>query len=343
MQIALNHLLLVHNHVIAQVIKAELVVGAESHVAAVGIFAFGKIHVVNNQPDAQAQKTVQPPHPFAVAFRKIIVDGNHVHALAFECVQINRQSCDERFALAGFHLSNFAFVQTHPANQLNVEMPHSQNSARRFPRYGKCFRQNIFERLAVTKAFAEFFSRAGEFIVSVILHRRFERVDFVHGLAHSPNFFFVVIAEKSLQKSKQILHSSAKNFSADNYSSFAEISTPRKFNGAVENFDILKKGEADNGKRERKFITSDHESGRKFGRSGLTVVEKRTAHGKKFRRRKIQRGTRQSHRAGNSAGTAKSSSRRNRRRSSARRFGKSRSASGTERNRAGCAATRNYF
>ena len=51
MQRALNHLLLLYNHVVAQIIKAELIVGAERHITTVRILSLRKIHIVQNQSD----------------------------------------------------------------------------------------------------------------------------------------------------------------------------------------------------------------------------------------------------------------------------------------------------
>ena len=79
-------MLFMDDHIVAQVIETEFVVRAEGDVAAVSVLAFGEIHVVENQPDAQAEEIVKLTHPLRVAPRQVIVDGDHVHALALQRV-----------------------------------------------------------------------------------------------------------------------------------------------------------------------------------------------------------------------------------------------------------------
>ena len=144
------------NHIVAQIIKAEFVIGAKSYVATVSKFSFGEIHIVENQSDTQAQELIKPSHPFGVAAGEVVIDGNHMNALAAERVEVNGQGCDEGFTFAGFHFSDFAFMKTHAAHKLNVEMAHTEHAARRLAADGKSFGQNIFHSFAGLKAFAEF-------------------------------------------------------------------------------------------------------------------------------------------------------------------------------------------
>ena len=39
----------------------------------------------------QTQETVNGTHPLGVTFSQVFVNGNYVNALAFQCIQINRQ------------------------------------------------------------------------------------------------------------------------------------------------------------------------------------------------------------------------------------------------------------
>ena len=79
---ALHHVRLVHDHVVAQVVKAELVVGAVGHVRLIGFLAVGGRHIMDHKPDAQAQEAVNLAHPLAVALGQVVVDRHHMHALA---------------------------------------------------------------------------------------------------------------------------------------------------------------------------------------------------------------------------------------------------------------------
>ena len=63
---ALYFLLLVLDHIVSQVVKAHLVVGAVSDVAVVGLLALLIGLFVNNQTYAQPQEPVQLAHPLGV-------------------------------------------------------------------------------------------------------------------------------------------------------------------------------------------------------------------------------------------------------------------------------------
>src|SRR6185369_6490264 len=92
-------------HVVAQVIKAKLVVGAVSDVGGIGSLALKVVHVVLNTPDFETEETMDLAHPLGVARSEIIVDCNDVNtAAACKRVQVRRQCGDERFALARSHL-----------------------------------------------------------------------------------------------------------------------------------------------------------------------------------------------------------------------------------------------
>ena len=93
---------------------------------------------------------MQTPHPRRVAAGEIIIDGDDVHALAGNGIQIGGQGRHQRFALAGPHFRNFAEMQHHAANQLHVEMAHPQHPLARLAHYRERFRQQVFQTLALT-------------------------------------------------------------------------------------------------------------------------------------------------------------------------------------------------
>src|SRR5205814_3107951 len=88
--------------------------------------------LVLDDADAHAQEPVETAHPLRVAPRQVVVDGDHVNALAFECVQVGRQRGNERFAFARFHFGDLAGVQHHAAAELYVEVPHVEHAASGF-------------------------------------------------------------------------------------------------------------------------------------------------------------------------------------------------------------------
>ena len=78
-------------HVVAQVVEAELVVGAVGDVGGVSHPPLVGRHLREDHADVQAQEAVHPAHPLAVPFGQIVVDGDDVHALAGHAVEVGRQ------------------------------------------------------------------------------------------------------------------------------------------------------------------------------------------------------------------------------------------------------------
>ena len=96
---ALHAILDAELHVVAQVIEAELVVGAVSDVGAVGVFALLIVEIVNDDADRHAEELVEAAHPLGVAFGQVIVDGDDVDAFAFERIQVDGQRWRRAFCL----------------------------------------------------------------------------------------------------------------------------------------------------------------------------------------------------------------------------------------------------
>ena len=139
-------------HVVAQVVEAELVVGAVGDVAAVGDLALLVVQVVLDDADRHAEEAVDAAHPLGVAAGQVVVDRDDVDALAFERVEVGGQRGDERLAFAGLHLGDLAAVQHHAADELHVEVPHVQHAAAGLADDGEGLGQQVVERLAVGEA-----------------------------------------------------------------------------------------------------------------------------------------------------------------------------------------------
>ncbi len=70
-------------HVVAQVVEAELVVGAVGDVAGVlRALVRGVDSPGDDETDAEAEPAVDLAHPLGVAGGEVVVDGDEVHALA---------------------------------------------------------------------------------------------------------------------------------------------------------------------------------------------------------------------------------------------------------------------
>ena len=152
----LDHLVQAILHVVAQVVEAELVVGAVGDVAGIGGLALLVVEVVDDDADGEAEERVDPAHPLGVAAGEIVVHGDDVHALAGERVEIDGERGDQRLAFAGLHLGDLALVQDHAAHQLDVEVALTQGPLGRLAHRGEGLGQQVVERFALGQAFAEF-------------------------------------------------------------------------------------------------------------------------------------------------------------------------------------------
>ncbi len=81
-QIPLYHLLRRNNHIVTQIVKTIFIVRTKRYITAIGKFALRKIHIMRNEPHRKSEKMVQMPHPLTIALRQVIIDRDHVNALA---------------------------------------------------------------------------------------------------------------------------------------------------------------------------------------------------------------------------------------------------------------------
>ena len=109
-----------------------------------------------DQPHGQPQEVVQPAHLDAVALCQVIIDCNHVHALACQGVQISRQGGNQGLALAGTHLGNLALVEADTAHHLHVKVAHAQHTLGCLANHCKCLRQNVIQGFTGCQPVLEF-------------------------------------------------------------------------------------------------------------------------------------------------------------------------------------------
>ncbi len=152
---ALDHLAALILHVIAQIIEAELVVGGVGDVAGVVGAALVVVEAVDDDAGRQPEKAVELAHRVGVALGQVVVDGDHMHALAGERIEIDRQGTDEGLAFAGLHLGNRAIVKDHAAGQLHVERAHAEHAAGSLAHDREGRDQDVVERLAFGEQFPE--------------------------------------------------------------------------------------------------------------------------------------------------------------------------------------------
>ena len=159
--LALDPLVQLRDHVVAQVVEAELVVGAVGDVGLVGLAPRARPQVdeplvvrrvarleqvrrvVGDDADRQAQEVVDRAHPLGVAAGQVVVDGDDVDAPAGQAVEGGGQRRDQRLALAGLHLGDPALVQDDAADQLDVEVAHPEGPLHRLARRGEDLGQDL--------------------------------------------------------------------------------------------------------------------------------------------------------------------------------------------------------
>ena len=173
-----------HGHVVAQVVEAELVVGAVGDVGRRTARACASRVVVAGDDRARPSR---PRHrwswPIHSASRRgqVVVDRDEVHALAGERVEVDGQGGHEGLALAGLHLGDPAEVQGGAAHQLDVVVALAEHAAGGLADDGEGLDQQVVEVRAVGRA-ARGTRRvlACERVVGEGLHLGLERVDVGH-------------------------------------------------------------------------------------------------------------------------------------------------------------------
>ena len=179
----------VRGHVVAQVVEAELGVRAVHDVARVGlVLLLERLHVLQHA-DADAERVVDRAHPFGVAAREVVVDGDQVHALAprlllpvarlvhGERVEHHRERRRQRLSLAGLHLGDLAVVQRHRTDHLHVEVAHAHLALAGLADDREALGQQRVERLAVARALAQDVHPLAQLGVAVVFELGLERVD----------------------------------------------------------------------------------------------------------------------------------------------------------------------
>ena len=146
---SLSHLLVAvglgQRHVVAQVVEAELVVGAVRDVGCVGDAALGRRHARENHTGLEAEGAVNAAHPLGVALGKVVVGGDHVDAVTRDRVEISRKYRRQSLALTGLHLGDVAEVQGRATHDLHVEVLLIDHAPRRLTGHGESLGQQLVE------------------------------------------------------------------------------------------------------------------------------------------------------------------------------------------------------
>ena len=123
--LALHQLIRTHRHVVTEVIKAKLVVGAVHDVALVGVASrFGVGLMPVDAIDAEAVELENGAHPFRVTSSQIVVDRHEVNAAASERIEKHGEGRHQSLSFTRLHLGHLAAVQCNASNELHIVVHH---------------------------------------------------------------------------------------------------------------------------------------------------------------------------------------------------------------------------
>ena len=196
---ALDGLLERPRHVVAQVVEAELVVGAVGDVAVVRGLALVGRHLRVDDADREAEEAVDTAHGLGVALREVVVDRDDVDALAGERVEVGGQRADQRLALTGLHLGDVAEMKRGTAHELDAEVALAESAARRLANRRERLGQQVVERLAVLVALLELVGHRAQLGVGQRLEVRLDLVDRVGEMLQLAQDATLTCAEHLLQ------------------------------------------------------------------------------------------------------------------------------------------------
>ena len=167
---------------------------------------------MNHAADAQPQERVDLTHPFRVTLCQIIIDRNHVNALALERSQIGRHRRDQRLTFTGFHLGDAALMQNNTADDLHLEMLHADTSPRRLTADRKRLRQKVIQRFAACETLLELRRLGFQLFIGQCRHLILQRHDLICNFFY---FFYLL----GVDITKDLLHQSHFGFLFPFYSS----------------------------------------------------------------------------------------------------------------------------
>ncbi len=240
MMAALDFVLQAVDHVVAQVVEAELGVGAVGDIGCVGFHAVHQAHLVLvfvrglflrvvqesllavlggsrhlQDADRQAKEMVNGAHPAGITAGQVIVDRHQVDPATGQRVQVERQRGNQGLAFAGAHLGDLALVQDDPADQLHVVGTLPDGAFGSFAHRCEGFRQDFIQHglldlpafLLVLDTFQLSGDQAAELIrflaqgfVAQGFELRLEGIDLFHHVGGFFDFTFIGVSPEGFHK-----------------------------------------------------------------------------------------------------------------------------------------------
>ena len=96
-------------------------------------------------PDGEAEELVDLAHPLGIALGQVVIDCDHMNAVAGECVEVAGEGGDEGLAFASSHFGDLALVQHCGADQLHVEVAHLHGAPAGLADHRKGFGKQLFQ------------------------------------------------------------------------------------------------------------------------------------------------------------------------------------------------------
>ncbi|CAM3719812.1 NAD-specific glutamate dehydrogenase [Tsukamurella strandjordii] len=162
---ALHQFLDAVRHVVAQVVEAELVVGAVGDVGGVGLAAAVRVLAGQDAVHLEAEEAVHAAHPVGVALGEVVVRGHQVHALAGQRVEVRGHHGGQGLALTGLHLGDVALVQGARTHDLHVVRLLPEHAPGRLTGGREGLGEDVVEGLAVVESLLELGGLGLEFLV----------------------------------------------------------------------------------------------------------------------------------------------------------------------------------
>ena len=195
----LDFVLLVGHHVVPQVVKAHLIVGAVGDVAGIGGLLLLGGHPCHGKAHGQAHKVEHTGHHLPLVLGQVFVDGDHVDALAGEGVQIGGQGQGEGFAFTSLHLADAALVQDDATLDLHREQPNGEHPVHGLPAGSKGVGEDVVQGSPPCKPFLQDAGLRLQFLVAHFSVFVFQPQHLVHQGLDAFEFPFAVVAKQLCQ------------------------------------------------------------------------------------------------------------------------------------------------
>src|SRR5579884_2380579 len=183
-EVALDDVLLAQDHVVPQVVEAELVVRPVGDVGQVGLPSGHRPEVVEavvavgggvlvggvvearelvgDDAHREPEHVVHGPHPARAHAGEVVVGGDEVAALPLQGVEDQREGGHQRLAFARLHLGDLPAIEHRPADELHVEVAEPQGPLGGLAHEGEGLGHEVLQGLAVLCPQAEFLELVAE-------------------------------------------------------------------------------------------------------------------------------------------------------------------------------------